>query len=74
MSESDDNCSSPSQHKLAMKKHMADHDVVPFWRPGSNEEEEDEEEVKLSILQSKDGQSGTPVELTSTTAIFSKFT
>ncbi len=69
LSDSADDDVSPSQHKLAMKKQLADHHVVPNLKSGSDEEEEEVEEE-----QSIDGQSGTSFESTSTTAIFSRST
>jgi hypothetical protein len=41
--DSDDDGVSPSQHKLAMKKQMADNYVVPNSTSGSDEEEEEED-------------------------------
>ncbi len=38
LSDSDDDGFSPSQHKLEMKKQLAQHDVVPNSTSGSNEE------------------------------------
>jgi hypothetical protein len=72
LSDSNDDGFGPSQHKLAMMKQLAKHDVVPNSTSGSNEEEEKvvEEEVKQSI----DGQSGTSFESKSSAAIFSKIT
>ncbi len=60
------------QHKLTMKKQMADQHVVLISSSSSNEEEE--EVVQEDVEQSIDGQSGTSFESTSTTAIFSRFT
>jgi hypothetical protein len=70
LSDADGNDCSLSQHELqvAMKKLMADHDVVQNFTSGSHEEEE--EEVEQSILQSIADQSGNAVESTSTEAIF----
>jgi hypothetical protein len=56
LSDSEDNGVSPSQHKLAMKKQLADHDVVPNSKSGS---EEEEEEVEEDVEQSIEAQSGT---------------
>jgi hypothetical protein len=72
-SDSDGDGFSPSQHKLAMKKQLADHHVALNSTSGSNEEEEVEEEEEEEE-QSIDGQSCTPFESTSTAAIFSRFT
>jgi hypothetical protein len=72
LSDSEDDGVSLSQHKLAMKKQLADHHVAPNSTSGSDEEEEEveEEDVEQFIA----AQSGTSFELTSTTAIFSRFT
>jgi hypothetical protein len=61
LNDSDDDGFSPSQHdKLAMKKQLARHDLVPNSTSGSDEEEEEvvEEEVEQFI----DGQSGQVVQ------------
>jgi hypothetical protein len=71
LSDSNDDGSSlsPSQHKLAMKKQMAKHDMAPN---ASNEEEEEEEENEVE--QTIDGESSTCFESTTTSEIFSRFT
>jgi hypothetical protein len=60
LSDSEDDGVSPRQHKLAMKKQLADHHVAPNSTSGSNEEEE--EVVEEDVEQSIDGQSGTSFE------------
>jgi hypothetical protein len=72
-SDSEDDGFSPSQHKLAMKKQLAKHDVVPDLMSGSDEEAEEVEEEE-EVEQSIDGQSSTSFESTSYTAIFSRIT
>ncbi len=72
--DSDDDGVSLSQHKLAMKKQMADNYVVPNSTSGSDEEEEEENASEEEIEQSADGQTCTLFESTSTTSIFSRFT
>jgi hypothetical protein len=62
---------SPSQHKLAVAKQLADQHVAPISTSGSDEEEE---EVEKDVQQSIDGQSGTSFESTSTAAILSRLT
>jgi hypothetical protein len=72
LSDSDDDGFSPSQHKLAMKKQMAKHDMEPNSTSASDEEKEEEEENEEE--QSIDGESNTCIESTTTTAFFSRFT
>ncbi len=63
---------SRSQHKLAIRKQMAKHDMAPNSTAASDEEKavEDDDEVEQSI----DGQSSTCFESTMTAAFFSRFT
>ncbi len=68
LSDSEDDGVSPSQHKLAMKKQFAGHDVVPTSTSGSDGEEEEVEEE--DVEQPIDGQSGTSFESTSTAQFF----
>ncbi len=72
LSESEDDAVSPSQHKLAMAKEIADKSVVPNSSSGGEEEEENDDEEDLE--QSLDVQSIAPAAITSTDAMFSKFT
>jgi hypothetical protein len=75
-SDSNDDCVSLSQHKLAKKKQLAEHHVVPnstsgTTQTGSDGKEFEEEEVEEEdVEQSIDGQSGTAFESTMTAAIF----
>jgi hypothetical protein len=71
-SEDRDDAVSPSQHKLAMAKEIADKSVVP--NSSSNGDEEDENDYEEDLEQSIDVQSIAPAAITSTNAMFSKFT
>ncbi len=72
LSDSEDDAVSPSQHKLAMAKAFAEKSVVLNSSSGGEEEEgnADEEDLEQSI----DVQSIAPAAITSTDAMFSKFT
>ncbi len=71
LSDSDDDSFSkfnPSQHKLAMRKQMAKHNMGPSSTSASKEEEEEAEEE--CVEKSMDGESSTCFESTTTAAIF----
>ena len=72
LSDSEDDAVSPSQHKLAMAKAIAAKSALPDSSSGGEEEEEQafEEDLEESI----EGQSIAPAAITSTDAMFSKFT
>jgi hypothetical protein len=70
LSDSEDYAVSPSQHKLAIA--FAEKSVVPNSSSGGEAEEENADAEDLA--QSIDVQSIAPAAITSTDAIFSKFT
>ena len=72
LSDFEDDAVSPSQHKLAMAKAFAEKSVVPNSSSGSEAEEENADAEDLE--QSIDVQSIAPAAITSTDAMFSKFT
>jgi hypothetical protein len=68
LSDSDDDGFSQSQHKLAMRKQMAKHNMAPNSTSASDKEEVEveAEDVEKTI----DGESSTCFESTTTAAIF----
>jgi hypothetical protein len=72
LSDSEDDAVSPNQHKLAIAKAFAEKSVVPNSSSGGEEEEENAD--KEDLEQSIEVRSIAPPAITSTDAMFSKFT